>query len=68
MKNRILVFEDKHNQWRWHLLASNGKKICTSGEAFYSKRNALRAAHSFGKRLKETIYHIGIQENGLSKQ
>lgn len=33
--------------WRWRIVASNGRKVVCSGEAFASKGNAKRALHSF---------------------
>ncbi len=33
--------------WRWNVRARNGKIMCTSGEPFYSKANAMRAAIRF---------------------
>lgn len=44
------VFKDLRGKWRWRLIASNGKKIATSGESFDSRSNAIRAARNV-KRL-----------------
>jgi len=38
--------------WRWHVRARNGKIMCTSGEPFYSKANAMRAAIRFISMLR----------------
>lgn len=33
--------------WRWHCKSSNGRLVCTSGENFASKSNAVRAMKGF---------------------
>ena len=40
----FVVFRDTAGYYRWRLVASNGQKIATSGEAFASKANAERSA------------------------
>lgn len=37
--------------WRWHLVAPNGRLVCTSGEPFFHKGNAKRAAVAFWDML-----------------
>jgi len=38
------LYPDTAGYWRWRLVAQNGEKIASSGEAFYSRENAKRAA------------------------
>jgi len=38
------IYQDTAGHWRWRLVAHNGQTIASSGEAFYSKENAVRAA------------------------
>ena len=40
---RFDVFEDKRGQYRWRLIAPNGRRVATSGEAFAGKWEAERA-------------------------
>lgn len=42
--NYFQIYQDAAYQWRWRLVAHNGQIIASSGEAFYSKENATRAA------------------------
>lgn len=42
--NYFHIYQDVARQWRWRLVAHNGQTIASSGEAFYSKENATRAA------------------------
>lgn len=42
---RLIVFRSKVNkQFYWHLRASNGKIIATSGEGYLRKAGAIKAA------------------------
>ena len=62
-KYRIEVFKQitmrqgSGQEWRWHLLSMIGAKkiVCTSGEAFYSRANALRAARRMQRLLIEGL-------------
>ncbi len=46
----IKVYKDKAGEWRWRLVAANGKKVATSGEGYTRKRDAIRAARGFLKK------------------
>jgi uncharacterized protein YegP (UPF0339 family) len=35
------IYKDKAGQWRWFLLAANGKKIADSGEGYWNKQDCL---------------------------
>ena len=39
----VEVYPDASGHWRWRVRASNGQLVATSGEAFASKQNAVRA-------------------------
>ncbi|WP_394695107.1 YegP family protein [Pseudoxanthomonas japonensis] len=41
---RFEVYEDRAGEWRWTLVANNGKTIADSGEGYVSEYNAMRAA------------------------
>lgn len=55
MTTKIHIFKDKAGFYRWHAKARNGKIVATSGEAFASKYNAIRAAFNFAAATKFTI-------------
>jgi len=38
------VYKDSARAWRWRRVSPNGRVIASSGEAFASRRNAIRAA------------------------
>jgi uncharacterized protein YegP (UPF0339 family) len=44
MTPRFDVFQDVAGNFRWRLIAGNGEKVASSGEAFANRSNALRAA------------------------
>lgn len=41
------LYEDKTGQWRWRLVAKNGKTVADSGEGYHSQGNARRALKAF---------------------
>jgi uncharacterized protein len=43
------VYKDKGGQWRWRLLASNGKSIAESGEGYVEKQACLDGIESVKK-------------------
>jgi hypothetical protein len=40
------IYADAGGNYRWRLVASNGKTVASSGESFDSKSNARRAAEN----------------------
>ena len=47
------IYEDSAGEYRWKLIADNGKIVADSGEGYASKANARRAA----SRLFQAIYN-----------
>lgn len=43
---RFQVYEDKGGEWRWRLLAANGRTIADSGEAYTRRPDAERAVET----------------------
>ncbi|HLB66765.1 MAG TPA: DUF1508 domain-containing protein [Candidatus Saccharimonadales bacterium] len=41
---KFVIYPDAAGHYRWRLVASNGVKIASSGESFYSKSGAREAA------------------------
>ena len=37
------LYKDKADEWRWRLIAKNGKKIATSGEGYKNKADCAHA-------------------------
>jgi uncharacterized protein YegP (UPF0339 family) len=49
----IEVYRDLAGEYRWRIIAGNGRIVATSGEAFDSKSNAKRAAVNVAERIGE---------------
>lgn len=39
----VVFYADRLGEWRWRLMARNGRILADSGEGYRSKRNARRA-------------------------
>ena len=57
MMAKFVIFLDDAGYYRWRLVAGNGEKVATSGEGFYSRQSAVRAA----KRVKELASQASIE-------
>lgn len=42
---RFVMFKDKGREWRWRLVARNGRSIAVSGEGYKRRGAALKAIH-----------------------
>ncbi len=42
---KFVLFKDKKHEWRWKLLARNGKSIAVSGEGYKRSSAARRAIY-----------------------
>lgn len=49
---KIKVFKGMDGQWYWHILASNGKKMCQS-EGYKKKATLLKTLKSLKAKLKD---------------
>jgi uncharacterized protein YegP (UPF0339 family) len=53
------IYADAGGHYRWRLVSSNGQTVASSGEAFASKSNALRAAENVRDNAgKATIVEV----------
>lgn len=50
---RIEVYADRAGEWRWRIIARNGRKVGDSGEGYTTKAGAGRAAVRFGDALRD---------------
>jgi uncharacterized protein len=49
------VYKDKAGQWRWKLVASNGKTIAESGEGYLEKKDCLDGIASVKKHAPDAV-------------
>jgi uncharacterized protein YegP (UPF0339 family) len=47
------IYQDVVHEWRWRLLAPNGKIIADSGEGYATRANARRAAENVRARIAQ---------------
>lgn len=48
---RIEVYRDRASEFRWRIIAANGRKLGDSGEGYRSRHGAMRAAYRFAGNL-----------------
>ncbi len=39
----FVLYRDQASQWRWTLIAANGRKLADSGESYHNKADASHA-------------------------
>ena len=61
---RYETYADSGGNYRWRLIASNGQKIATSGESFYSESNAKLGATNFKSQCKKWNYEVYADSAG----
>ena len=52
------LYKDVSAQWRWRLVAANGKTIADSGEAYWNKSDALHGI----QLVQSTNYQTPVKE------
>ena len=48
-RNRFNIYKDSAGQFRWTLIASNGRILADSGEGYKRKSNAMKAIRATQK-------------------
>lgn len=56
---RAELYPDRSGAWRWRIRSRNGRIVAASGEAFSSKRAALRAIVS----LRRAMFREALKDN-----
>lgn len=59
-----VVYKGTNGEWRWRLVARNGKIIATSHEEFSKMSNAIRAVKRVDELLKATSGEVVIEYGG----
>lgn len=52
----IRVYQDVRGQWRWSLVAGNGRIIADSGEAYATRSNAVRAVRTLMADFHSVVF------------
>jgi uncharacterized protein len=48
---KFKVYRDNAGEWRWRLVAGNGRTVGDSGEGYVSHSNAVRAAETARREI-----------------
>lgn len=59
---KLVVYADATGEWRWRLVAINGKTVADSGEGYGSKRKAVNAAIRLSEIL--SVAEVAIEDAG----
>jgi uncharacterized protein YegP (UPF0339 family) len=52
---RIEIYEDTQGEWRWSLLASNGRILADGAEGYETESSVKRAVKSLIAKLKHSV-------------
>lgn len=47
------IYRDKKREWRWRLVARNGRNVATSGEGYKRKASALAAMFAITRDISD---------------
>jgi len=50
-KFKVQIYEDKKGEYRWRLVASNGRIICVASEGYKTKRGVVNALNLTRKKI-----------------
>ena len=50
------IYQDRALEWRWYLVAANGRKIADSGEGYYNKSDCLSAINLVKSSFSAPVY------------
>ena len=42
-EGKVEIYKDRKGEWRWRIIASNGRKLANSGEGYKRKRDCTRS-------------------------
>lgn len=54
----VRIFIDRKDEYRWRLVAKNGRIIADSGEGYIRERDAIRAAKRFVIVIQQEVVRI----------
>jgi uncharacterized protein YegP (UPF0339 family) len=65
---RIKVYKDEAGEYRWRMLAVNGKIVCCSGEGFRRVQEAMRSANKVRNEAKSAVIEMVAEEKRNASQ
>lgn len=55
---RVEVYRDKRGEWRWHVVARNGRYLSDSGQGYNRRKDCLAKAVSLFPHLPVEYYDL----------
>lgn len=56
--NKVVFYQDKAKEWRWRIVASNGKTRADSGEGYEKRATCMRNFKSLAEVFKANKYEV----------
>jgi uncharacterized protein YegP (UPF0339 family) len=56
------VYQDRKKEWRWRLIAKNGRIVADSGEGYTRRASAFRALHRFSDSVFDASCAVTLQQ------
>jgi len=53
---RYVIYRDRANEWRWTLIAGNGRIISDSGEGYHNKQDCLHGIDLNKQSFSAPVY------------
>jgi len=60
------LYRDRQKQWRWRLIAPNGRKVAGAGEGYHNRTHAERMARKIGNGLPGYVVVDRQRKRGAS--
>lgn len=48
---KAVLYKDRKHQWRWRIVAANGRKVANCGEGYINRSHALKMLTKFATAL-----------------
>ncbi|MCP4219636.1 MAG: DUF1508 domain-containing protein [bacterium] len=58
MKGKVQFYKDKKEEYRWRLLASNGRQIANGGEGYTTFENCKKGYESVKKHAQDAVEDV----------
>jgi uncharacterized protein YegP (UPF0339 family) len=66
---RIEYYQDRAEQWRWRLVAENGRTVADSGESYTRKADVLRAVRTFrGLAWRAPVVYVESDQSRIDRR
>jgi uncharacterized protein YegP (UPF0339 family) len=56
------IYQDASGEWRWRVMADNGKIVADSSEGYHNKRDCIHGLHVTARQILEAAISGGLLE------